>query len=233
LDNQEMSRRGVFLDLNGTLVEPLKQERLEEMTLIPGVAEAVARLTAAGFVCPVVTVQSRIAKGLFSMAEFQTWFATFAADLKAQGALVDCPGRIDSTTAACSRMAARLRSQDGTELRYRYRWDSALVVGPYVCPHRYGEACPCKKPNVLLYQRAAREHQLTVADSFVIGDSPDDVRAARRLGARGCLVRTGWASDPRVVETALEGPNIVVDSFAHAVDWILGSEPWRRGGPSH
>jgi hypothetical protein len=41
--------------------------------------------------------------------------------------LVDCPGRIDSTTAACSRMAARLRSQDGTELRYRYRWDSPLV----------------------------------------------------------------------------------------------------------
>ena len=179
-----MSQRGVFLDLNGTLVEPLKQERLDELTLIPGVAEAVARLTAAGFVCPVVTVQSRIAKGLFSMADFQTWFAAFAADLEAQG---------------------------------------ALVVGPYVCPHRYGEPCPCKKPNVLLYERAASEHQLTTADCFVIGDSPDDVRAARRLGARGCLVRTGWASDPRVVETALQDASIVVDSFAQAVDWILGS----------
>ena len=29
-----MKRRGVFLDLNGTLVEPLKQERLNELTLI-------------------------------------------------------------------------------------------------------------------------------------------------------------------------------------------------------
>lgn len=44
----------MFLDLNGTLVEPLKQERPDELTLI-GVAESVARLTAAGFVCPVVT----------------------------------------------------------------------------------------------------------------------------------------------------------------------------------
>jgi D-glycero-D-manno-heptose 1,7-bisphosphate phosphatase len=86
-----MKRPGVFLDLNGTLVVPLKQERLDELTLIPGVVEAVAKLTAAGFVCPVVTVQSRIAKGLFSMADFQTWFATFAASLKAQGAHVVGP----------------------------------------------------------------------------------------------------------------------------------------------
>jgi histidinol phosphatase-like enzyme len=53
-----MSRPGVFLDFNGTLVEPLKQKRFDELTLIRGVAEAVARLIAAGFVCPVVTVQS-------------------------------------------------------------------------------------------------------------------------------------------------------------------------------
>ena len=147
-----MSRRGVFLDLNGTLVEPLKQERRDELTLIPGVVEAVARLTAAGFVCPVVTVQSRIAKGLFSMADFQTWFTNFAAGLEVKG---------------------------------------AVVVGPYVCFHRRGERCLCKKPNILLYERAASEHQLTAADCFVIGDSPDDVRAARRLAARGCLVRYG------------------------------------------
>ena len=172
----------MFLDLNGTLVEPLKQERLDELTLIPGVLESVARLTAADFVCPVVTVQSRIAKGLFSMAEFQAWFATFAADLEAKG---------------------------------------ALIVGPYVCPHRYAEPCPCKKPNVLLYERAASDHHLVPADCFVIGDSPDDVRAARNLGARGCLVRTGWASDPLVVEGALQDASVVADSFVQAVDWIL------------
>ena len=181
-----MKHRGVFLDLNGTLVEPLKQERLEELTLIAGVVEAIAKLTAAGFVCPVVTVQSRIAKGLFSIADFQHWFATFAAGLKAQG---------------------------------------AHVVGPYVCPHRQADPCPCKKPNVLLYDQAASEHQLIRADCFVIGDSPDDVAAARRLGARGCLVPTGWASDRRVVERAAQDATIIVDSFAQAVNWILSLEP--------
>jgi len=61
--------RGVFLDLAGTLVEPLKPERLDQITLISGVVEAIARLSSAGFVCPVVTVQSRIAKGLWSLSE--------------------------------------------------------------------------------------------------------------------------------------------------------------------
>lgn len=106
----------------------------------------------------------------------------------------------------------------GTEAR------GALIVGPYVCPHRCGEPCPCKKPNVLLSERAASEHHVKAEDCFVVGDSPDDVRAARLLEAHGCLVRTGWASDPRVVEKALRGASIVVDSFGQAVDWILSLE---------
>lgn len=175
-------RRGVFLDLAGTLVEPLKPERLDQITLIPGVIEAIARLSSAGFVCPVVTIQSRIAKGLWSLSEFEMWFASFAAELRLQG---------------------------------------AIVVGPYVCPHRFAEPCPCKKPNTLLYDRAAFEHQLNPADSFVIGDSPDDVRAATRLGARGCLVRTGWAADARVVEEAAPDASIIVTSLGEAADWIL------------
>jgi D-glycero-D-manno-heptose 1,7-bisphosphate phosphatase len=175
-------RRAVFLDLNGTLVEPLKPERLDQLVLMPDVVESVARLTAAAFVCPVVTVQSRIAKGLFSLKEFEAWFAGFAANLALGG---------------------------------------AIVVGPYVCPHRFTEPCPCKKPNTLLYQRAAREHGIDATASFVIGDSPEDVRAARRLGARGCLVCTGWAVDPRVVEEAVADAAAILPSLTMAVDWIL------------
>ena len=59
-------KRAVFLDLNATLVMPLKPESLSELTLIEGAGEAIARLSRADYVCPVVTVQSRITKGLFS-----------------------------------------------------------------------------------------------------------------------------------------------------------------------
>lgn len=41
------TNRAVFLDLNGTLVLPLKQETLDEMYLIPGADTAIRRLLAA------------------------------------------------------------------------------------------------------------------------------------------------------------------------------------------
>jgi D-glycero-D-manno-heptose 1,7-bisphosphate phosphatase len=189
-------KRAVFLDLNGTLVEPLKPERLDELTIIPGTVNAVARLSAAGFVCPVVTIQSRIAKGLYSVTDFERWFAGLAIEFGRRG---------------------------------------ATIVGPYVCPHRFAEPCPCKKPNGLLYDRAATEHGIALSNSFVVGDSPEDVRAARRLGATGCLVRTGWAADPRVVEEAAPYATVIVSSLEEAVNWILDprslhSDPGRVSG---
>ncbi|MQA29618.1 MAG: hypothetical protein GEU82_07245 [Luteitalea sp.] len=74
----------MFLDLNGILVLPLKPDALDDI-ILPGAAGSIARLTAAGYVCPVVTVQSLIAKGLFSLPDFDAWFVRFAADLSAQG----------------------------------------------------------------------------------------------------------------------------------------------------
>jgi histidinol phosphatase-like enzyme len=68
---QTMKRRAVFLDLNGTLVLPIIVQRPSELRLIDDAPAAVASLSEAGFLCPVVTIQSRIGKGLFTVEEFQ------------------------------------------------------------------------------------------------------------------------------------------------------------------
>src|SRR4051812_12927660 len=154
-----MTRKAAFLDLNGTLVLPLKPERLTDLVPIPGAFEAAARLTRAGFVCPVITVQSRIAKAIFSLPDFLGWFARFADVANHHG---------------------------------------AALSGPYVCSHRYADPCPCKKPQRMLYDQATADLGIALAQSFVIGDSPEDIHAAAVLGAAGCLVRTGWAADPVV-----------------------------------
>lgn len=76
----EMRMKGakaVFLDLNGTLVMPISAQSLEDLVELRGVRDAVGRLIEAGFVCPVITVQSRIAKGIYSQAQFGEWFETF------------------------------------------------------------------------------------------------------------------------------------------------------------
>jgi histidinol-phosphate phosphatase family protein len=74
--------KAVFLDLNGTLVLPVKQESLAELKLIPGADRAVAVLLEANFICPVVTIQSGIGKGRFTDKEFRDWFSDVFRKLK-------------------------------------------------------------------------------------------------------------------------------------------------------
>jgi len=99
-------RRAVFLDLNGTLVNPILVDHPRELNLIGGAADAVARLHSAGFICPVVTVQSRIEKGLFTEADFLEWFATLKDEMAACGAVIEgpyvCPHR-PRTRCACAK----------------------------------------------------------------------------------------------------------------------------------
>lgn len=81
----------VFLDLNGTLVEPVQPTTLNEYTLLPRAAAAVQLLNSAGFVCPIITVQTRIAKGMFSEGAFHAWFTAFRARLAQHGAHIVGP----------------------------------------------------------------------------------------------------------------------------------------------
>ena len=104
------------------------------------------------------------------------------------------------------------------------REQGAELAGPYVGPHRIAEHCDCQKPNPLLYEEAMRDLGLSVATSFVIGDSPDDIRAGSRLGTPCCLVRTGWAADPYVVALVAEEASLIVPSIVEAVDWILSPD---------
>ncbi len=69
-----------------------------------------------------------------------------------------------------------------TGFAQQVRKDGAHLEGPYVCPHRFRDPCECKKPQPFLYERAAHELSLTLRRAFVIGDTADDMEAARRFG---------------------------------------------------
>lgn len=73
------SRKAVFLDLNGTLVLPVKADTPSEYREIDGSVEAVRLLNEAGFICPVITVQSGITKGRYSEVDFRQWYAEMQA----------------------------------------------------------------------------------------------------------------------------------------------------------
>jgi rfaE bifunctional protein nucleotidyltransferase chain/domain len=63
----------------------------------------------------------------------------------------------------------------------------------YFCPHSHAENCNCRKPKTLLIERAVKELNLDLGNSFVIGDTTMDVELAKRAGIKSILVHTGLA----------------------------------------
>jgi histidinol-phosphate phosphatase family protein len=56
----------------------------------------------------------------------------------------------------------------------------------YYCRHRRGEGCGCRKPKPGLLLRAAREYDIDMGESWMIGDRASDAKAARAAGCRFC-----------------------------------------------
>lgn len=106
--------------------------------------------------------------------------------------------------------------------------EDAHIDAVYVSPHHekgqghYAVADHAdRKPNPGMLRRAAEEHGLDLAGSWMVGDKDIDVQAGHRAGCRACMVRTGYGAthDPGEAEH-------VADSLTHAVDHILAGWPW-------
>jgi len=64
--------RAVFLDRDGTIIEEKNYlSRVEDVVIFPGAAAALARLCAAGFKLFVVSNQSGVGRGYFTLAEVE------------------------------------------------------------------------------------------------------------------------------------------------------------------
>ena len=61
----------------------------------------------------------------------------------------------------------------------------------YLCPHTYDDDCDCRKPRPGMLLRAARELNIDLAHSCMVGDAITDMQAAQAAGVQSVLVRTG------------------------------------------
>lgn len=79
---------------------------------------------------------------------------------------------------------------------------------------------PDRKPNPGMLQRAAAEHHLDLARSWMVGDKEIDLEAGRRAGCRVALVRTGYGAG---VDGALA--DLVAADLPEALERILAQWP--------
>ena len=59
----------------------------------------------------------------------------------------------------------------------------------YYCPHRPNENCYCRKPKPGLLLQAAKDFDIDLKNSWMIGDSLTDTEAAASVGCRTILIK--------------------------------------------
>ena len=94
------------------------------------------------------------------------------------------------------------------------------IVGVYCCPHhpegavaRYAVDCDCRKPKPGMLLRAAREHELDLSASAMVGDSVRDVEAGKAAGCRlGILIGEEPHASWPVVRDLADAADVILDT---------------------
>ena len=84
-----------------------------------------------------------------------------------------------------------------------------------VCYHDDVDHCPCRKPKPGLLLEAARDWEIDLSASFMVGDRWKDIEAGRQAGCKTIFI------DNRYSEEEPGCPDHRVSSLIEAVKWIL------------
>ena len=88
------------------------------------------------------------------------------------------------------------------------------------CPHHPDDGCECRKPAPGLLHQLAAHYGIALAGVPVVGDSRRDLEAARAVGARPILVRTGNGRQTEAAGKA--GDAEVYDDLSAAAEVLAG-----------
>jgi len=176
--------RAVFFDRDGTLIRERNYlAKIEDVLVYPGTATELARLSAEGFLLFIVSNQSGVGRGYFTLAQ--------AEGVNAH--VVDLFAR-----------------------------EGVVFSRSYIAPEAPGTPSRGRKPSPQFLLDAQAEFDLSLADSFMVGDKWIDVQCGWNAKVkRSLLVRTGYGAQTEIDHRAEIDRVIVVDDLRRAADWIL------------
>ncbi|MGI5055373.1 D-glycero-beta-D-manno-heptose 1,7-bisphosphate 7-phosphatase [Treponema socranskii] len=155
--NLRFRQKAIFLDRDGTINKDCGFiSDIRNFELLPEAAEAIKKINASGYLAIVVTNQPVIARGECTLEELERIHNKMETELGKKGAFID-----------------------------------AL----YFCPHHpdkgfagerteYKCECACRKPAPGMLLQAAKDFNIDITSSYMIGDSEKDVLAGKNAGCK-------------------------------------------------
>lgn len=159
--NLRNKQKAIFLDRDGTINKYVGYLRTpEQFELLEGAGEAIRKINLSGYLAIVVSNQPVIARGEVTVDGLQQIHNKMETMLGKEGAYLD---------------------------------------GVYYCPHHpdkgfAGEVeelkivCECRKPKAGLLLQAAKDFNIDLSQSWMIGDSENDVLAGKNAGCKTALI---------------------------------------------
>ena len=186
--NLSKPQKAIFLDRDGTINKYVGfLQDIEKFELLPGVAEAVRRINESGYLCIVVTNQPAIARGGITVSELYEIHEKMETLIGKAGAYID---------------------------------------GLYYCPHHPdkgfdGEVaelkfdCECRKPKPGMILQASQDFNISLEDSWMIGDGKRDIECGKNAGCKTILLTGGESGDGEY------GQDYKAERLLEAVEMIL------------
>ncbi len=108
--------------------------------------------------------------------------------------------------------------------------EGARVDAIYYCPHHpdgkvaaFRQRCSCRKPGTALLEKAARDLDIDLASSYLVGDRYNDLETGFRVNTPGILVLTGYGKGEYqyLRDSWSRQPDHVAKDLGGAAQWIL------------
>ncbi len=181
--NLSNKQKAIFLDRDGTINQYKGfLKKTSDFELLPKVAEAIQLINESEYLAIVVTNQPVIARGEATMLE-----------------LIDIHNKMET-----------LLGKEG-----------AYLDQVYICPHHPdkgypGEvpelkiSCNCRKPKPGMLYKASKDFNIDLSQSWMIGDSQNDIVAGMVAGCKTILIGAGAYGQDITVNSLLEGVQVIL-----------------------
>lgn len=159
--NLTKKQKAIFLDRDGTINKYVGfLRKIEDFELIDGVADAIKSINRKGYLAIVITNQPVVARGELTVEELNNIHKKMETLLGEKGAFLN---------------------------------------DIFYCPHHpdkgfegerkeYKIKCTCRKPHPGLILEAAKKYNISLKDSYMIGDSMIDMEAGKAAGCKCILL---------------------------------------------